>query len=93
MAVYTLDAAAEPNLTANTVTVDSTATLYVEKTITANTVSVFDTATLTAKAIVADTLVIGGPGAANAAAVPEPATFVLLVFAALGLAAMGWRKK
>jgi autotransporter-associated beta strand protein len=93
MAVYTLDPAAEPNLTANTVTVDSTATLYVEKTITANTVSVFDTASITAKSIVADTLVIGGPGAANAAAVPEPATFVLLAFAALGLAAMGWRKK
>jgi autotransporter-associated beta strand protein len=58
----------------------------------ANTVSVMDGGVLTAASIVADTLAIGGTPSAAAVAVPEPGTFVLLAFAAIG-ALMAWRRK
>jgi autotransporter-associated beta strand protein len=49
-------------------------------------------ATLNATSIVADTLTIGGPQLASAAAVPEPSTLLLLALAGLG-ALPAWRRK
>jgi hypothetical protein len=50
---------------------------------------------LTAESIVQDTLIIGGTAAnnSNAAAVPEPGSFLLLVSAALGMLAFFYRGK
>ena len=59
----------------------------------AATVYVATGATLNASSIVADTLTIGGPQVATAAAVPEPGTLALLTLAVLGLAGMAWRKR
>ena len=87
-----LTLAATPTYNGNT-TVDA-GTLNVGTLSTpAATVYVATGATLNATSITADTLTIGGPPlAAAAAAVPEPGTFVLLVLAGLG-AIMAWRRK
>jgi fibronectin-binding autotransporter adhesin len=60
----------------------------------AGTLAVCDGASLTATSIQVGTLSIGGPaGAAAAAAVPEPGTFVLLALAGLTMAGAFFRRK
>jgi autotransporter-associated beta strand protein len=57
------------------------------------TISVKDGAVLNVGSIIADTLTIGGAPEVNASAVPEPATWLLLILAGFGGLVAFWRRK
>ncbi|MCC6124534.1 MAG: autotransporter-associated beta strand repeat-containing protein [Pirellulales bacterium] len=88
----TLSLTAAPTYTGNTTVNDGTLTLSTPLSTPAANVYVATGATLNAPSITANSLTIGGPPLAAAAAVPEPGTFVLLVLAGLG-AILAWRRK